>query len=73
MSDEKNVGRYFPISKKDRDDHDKRVDKLRAESMARGKMKQSPRGFTHEDIHRAAEEMRMEGKGSHDPYHEGKK
>lgn len=32
------------------------------------------RGFTHEQMHKAAEELRMEGKGSTDPmYHDSKK
>lgn len=31
------------------------------------------RGFHHSDIHKAAEELRMEGKGSEDPHYEDSK
>ena len=31
------------------------------------------RGFHHSDIHKAAEELRMEGKGSEDPMYESSK
>jgi hypothetical protein len=31
------------------------------------------RGFHHSDICKAAEELRMEGKGSHDPIYENSK
>lgn len=31
------------------------------------------RGFHSSDIHKAAEELRMEGKGSHDPHYDNPK
>lgn len=36
-------------------------------------MRRTFRGFHHSDIHKAAEELRMEGKGSHDPHYEDSK
>lgn len=36
-------------------------------------MRKSSRGFHHSDIHKAAEELRMEGKGSIDPHYEDSK
>lgn len=42
--------------------------------MKKHSMEQSDRGFHASDVHKAAEELRLEGKGSHDPvYHDSKK
>ncbi len=44
-------------------------------SLSKEKSSHKPsgdRGFHHSDIHKAAEEMRMEGKGSHDPKYSDK-
>lgn len=37
------------------------------------KMMEHWRGFHHSDAVKAAEELRMEGKGSHDPHYENSK
>lgn len=39
----------------------------------KNEMRHSDRGFHHSDIHKAAEELRMEHKGSHDPVYESSK
>ncbi len=37
------------------------------------RLEKHDRGFHHSDIHKAAEELRIEGKGSHDPNYENSK